>query len=334
MYYYSKLDKIYLKECVKDLSLFGHIKKFKENVTHFISHLNKRASKSTFKGQTWVFAVSFALLMGLSQPSISSFKKALSEEYPLVVVSAMEASPKLNSEIIPLTITNYNDIKTPLTLKSDICSRDEGCSHTSKLISSITHPTLGKFFEKDIQCLAQNVYFESNNQSEDGMRATAEIVLSRMQDWRFPKQLCSVVYESNRVNRNGRMVTIYQFSWVGEGKKNIDYESLAWKQSLNAARTELSGKTKNLTKGALFYHADYVTPSWSKDKRLKKVAVVGDHIYYKFVVDGITFHTPMSEVRKLLQVEKIAKLESAKRKVASQALHVKKREASTIRHLS
>jgi spore germination cell wall hydrolase CwlJ-like protein len=36
-------------------------------------------------------------------------------------------------------------------------------------------------------------------------------------------------------------------------------------------------KMHDLTKGALFYHADYVNPRW----KLEKTAVIGRHIFYK-----------------------------------------------------
>ena len=36
----------------------------------------------------------------------------------------------------------------------------------------------------------------------------------------------------------------------------------------------------DITDGALFYHADYVTPSWAKIKQ--KTTEIGDHIFYKW----------------------------------------------------
>ena len=34
---------------------------------------------------------------------------------------------------------------------------------------------------------------------------------------------------------------------------------------------------KDITKGALYYHADYVNPRW----KLEKTTVIGRHIFYK-----------------------------------------------------
>jgi len=35
----------------------------------------------------------------------------------------------------------------------------------------------------------------------------------------------------------------------------------------------------DITDGALFYHANYITPSWAKTKQ--RTTVIGDHIFYK-----------------------------------------------------
>ena len=36
----------------------------------------------------------------------------------------------------------------------------------------------------------------------------------------------------------------------------------------------------DITDGATFYHADYVTPSWAKSKT--KTIEIGDHIFYRW----------------------------------------------------
>ena len=36
----------------------------------------------------------------------------------------------------------------------------------------------------------------------------------------------------------------------------------------------------DITDGATFYHADYVTPSWAKSKI--KTIEIGDHIFYRW----------------------------------------------------
>ena len=36
----------------------------------------------------------------------------------------------------------------------------------------------------------------------------------------------------------------------------------------------------DITDGALFYHAYYITPSWAKTKQ--RTTVIGDHIFYRW----------------------------------------------------
>ena len=38
----------------------------------------------------------------------------------------------------------------------------------------------------------------------------------------------------------------------------------------------------DITDGALFYHADYITPGWAKTKQ--RTTVIGDHIFYRWDV--------------------------------------------------
>ena len=49
---------------------------------------------------------------------------------------------------------------------------------------------------------------------------------------------------------------------------------------LNFSLTMLSNSyiLIDITDGALFYHADYVKPSWSKTKH--RTTEIGDHIFY------------------------------------------------------
>lgn len=265
------------------------------------------------KDQTSQLTIGAYFLIGFVALSLSNHNQTFVESdsdsnqvAPVVEVMPLEEMVNLNTQVLPEL--NYPQFKyeAPAILTKKPECTTSGCQD-AKLVTALTHPKLGRFYEKDLQCMARNIYFESRGESMEGKYATAEVVLSRMQDDRFPKQVCSVVNEKLVVNKNDRVKTIWQFSWLGEDPKEVDYESQAWADSLKAAIDFLSGKQTNYTKGALFYHAEYVKNPWKGNPRVKFVAKVGKHYYYDFIAKGITLTTPMSKVKKIVAQEKALK---------------------------
>lgn len=127
---------------------------------------------------------------------------------------------------------------------------------------------LTDYDKRQIQCLAENAYFEAGNQSTKGKIAVSNVVMNRVEDKRFPKTPCGVVYQKTKGT--------CQFSWVCEGKKRIrDLEQYA-AAKVTAEKVYL-GKVGDVTKGAKFYHAVYVNPRWN----FRRVTKIGDHIFYK-----------------------------------------------------
>lgn len=122
--------------------------------------------------------------------------------------------------------------------------------------------------KRQIQCLAENAYFEAGNQSQKGKIAVTHVVMNRVKDQRFPKSACAVVHQKSR--------GVCQFSWVCEGKKRVRNMAM-FADARRAAENVYLGNTRDVTRGAKFYHAYYVNPNWG----LKRVAVIGAHIFYK-----------------------------------------------------
>lgn len=122
--------------------------------------------------------------------------------------------------------------------------------------------------KRQIQCLAENAYFEAGNQSQKGKIAVTHVVMNRVKDKRFPKSACAVVHQKSR--------GVCQFSWVCEGKKQVR-DMAMFAEARRVAENVYLGNTRDVTKGAKFYHANYVNPSWG----LTRVAVIGAHIFYR-----------------------------------------------------
>lgn len=127
---------------------------------------------------------------------------------------------------------------------------------------------LSRHDKQQIQCLAENAYFEAGNQSRKGKIAVTNVVMNRVADKRFPKTPCGVVYQ--------RTKRVCQFSWVCEGNKRIRNMNM-YAASRKAAEDVYLRNVGDVTKGAKFYHANYVNPGWN----LRRVTQIGAHIFYK-----------------------------------------------------
>lgn len=135
----------------------------------------------------------------------------------------------------------------------------------------------------DRYCMAQNIYFESANQSFAGRLAVAHVVINRMDDLQFPNTVCGVIYQAKtRVNWKGNEVPIRnqcQFSWYCDGLSDEPVDSKTWIKALYIADLVLTGQYPDITEGALWYHADYIYPYWADE--LEYVTQIEDHIFYK-----------------------------------------------------
>ena len=118
--------------------------------------------------------------------------------------------------------------------------------------------------KRQIQCLAENAYFEAGNQSTKGKIAVTNVVMNRVEDKRFPKTPCSVVHQ--------RTKRVCQFSWVCEGKKRIR-STVQYADSRRVAEDVYLGNVGDVTKGAKFYHADYVNPGWNLRRITRSVII-------------------------------------------------------------
>jgi spore germination cell wall hydrolase CwlJ-like protein len=128
--------------------------------------------------------------------------------------------------------------------------------------------------ERESRCLAEAVYFEARSEPEEGQAAVAQVVLNRAKSGLYPSSVCGVVYQ----NRHRHLACQFTFACEGKALRITDRES--WATARRIASAVLEGRTYLAdVGGATHYHADYVKPSWSR--RLKKMDVIGRHIFYK-----------------------------------------------------
>ena len=126
-------------------------------------------------------------------------------------------------------------------------------------------------------CMALNVYYEARGEPISGQMAVAHVTWTRAKH--DQTQICKVVVKAK------------QFSWTADKLKRnkagryvlvggIPKDKAAWESALFVAKFAiLSGGRFDPTYGATHFHAHYVSPEWRKSMR--KVRVVGNHIFYK-----------------------------------------------------
>jgi spore germination cell wall hydrolase CwlJ-like protein len=129
--------------------------------------------------------------------------------------------------------------------------------------------------QKQLDCLARNIYHEAGYEPFEGKVAVAQVTINRAESGQFPSDICKVVYQKNVVYEK----VLCQFSWYCDSaslKKPMN--GAVYIESMEVAKKVLlEGFRLDSVKQALYYHADYVNPKWGREK----VAKVGRHIFYK-----------------------------------------------------
>ena len=126
--------------------------------------------------------------------------------------------------------------------------------------------------DKQVRCLAENIYYESRGESLEGQIAVAKVTLNRL-DEGYARTVCGVVKQRNP---NG-----CQFSWVCNTNSNpVGY---LWNQAIGVAVLLINEPTAvdDPTNGATHFHATYINwqPGWQRAK--DSVNQIGNHIFYR-----------------------------------------------------
>ena len=135
---------------------------------------------------------------------------------------------------------------------------------------------------KQITCLAKNIYFEAAIESTAGKLAVAHVTNNRVDSRYFPNSYCDVIYEGNHWANGLPKRNQCQFSWYCDGRHDIPFPGPTWSrvQDLASYYYANAKDLRDITDGAKFYHADYIdSPRWSMFK--KKTVQIDTHIFYR-----------------------------------------------------
>jgi len=134
--------------------------------------------------------------------------------------------------------------------------------------------------ERQLTCLAKNIYFEAATEPFEGKVAVAQVTINRAESGKYPSDICDVVYQKNVVY--GKVIC--QFSWYCLNGPTVKHNGL-YKESMEVAKKVLLEDFRlSSIKNAYFYHADYINPNW----KLPKITQIGRHIFYGQRTNGKT----------------------------------------------
>ena len=155
------------------------------------------------------------------------------------------------------------------------------------IIFSLVTSVRAEFYDnKQLLCIAQNIYWEARNQPFRGMVAVGQVTMNRVKDKRFPDTPCEVV-EQGPTKPSWKDPSIEypvrhrcQFSWYCDGKSDEPKNKTAWEKSRKyASDFYIYSKYIGITEGATHYHATYVRPYWAPT--LDRITRIGSHIFYR-----------------------------------------------------
>jgi spore germination cell wall hydrolase CwlJ-like protein len=129
--------------------------------------------------------------------------------------------------------------------------------------------------ERQLECLAINIYREAGYEPFEGKVAVAQVTMNRVASGRFGNDVCGVVYQKNVIMEK----VVCQFSWACDAvHKNRPIGREAYNESYEVAKKVLlEGFRLSILKDALYYHATYVNPRWPHEQ----IGKIGQHIFYR-----------------------------------------------------
>ena len=207
-----------------------------------------------------IAAAAVALALTFASAELSS---ALAQDTDPEAAVAIDVAADAEPASSPVFVAQ--EVVQPLAEPSEEVSSETRATSLRELVSETeTDFTLSE----QMHCLAGAVYFEARGEPLSGQLAVAQVVINRADSSRFPSSYCGVVYQRA------------QFSFVrGGAMPRINTGSNAWKRAKAIARIAHEGMWESEAEDALYFHAKYVSPSWSRKKTAR--ATINQHIFYR-----------------------------------------------------
>jgi spore germination cell wall hydrolase CwlJ-like protein len=195
-------------------------------------------------------------------------------------------------------------------VKAEVSYRDQMINQASSFVERTVNLIATPFMsDKDVECLARNIFFESGGEPTEGKIAVGIVTVNRAQDPRFGRSVCEVVKARTVVTKTKEVkktemvkigyfgppekrittetvveqIPVCQFSWVCGGyarqPKSTDER---WVESRAIAEGIARGDYEEYRAkygNAMYFHATGIRPIWAKTKKL--VTKTGHHLFYE-----------------------------------------------------
>lgn len=200
-----------------------------------------------------------ALILSLGGPlSNGTPAKAAEPERP-VITTASFTTPAINAPAQTL-VPEVSPTVTPEPAKSVPASYNT----LDEAVAASHDATVEN--EEALRCLATTIFYESKGEPLAGQLAVAHVVLNRAKSGRFASDVCGVVKQRG------------QFSFVRGGVlPSVDAANRLYRTARAVAKVALADAWKSPAPDALFFNGRRV----GLPGRLTKVALIGNHIFYR-----------------------------------------------------
>jgi len=126
--------------------------------------------------------------------------------------------------------------------------------------------------KKQIECLAEAIWYEARGEGRQGMIAVASVIKNRVKSSLYPDDFCKVIQQPK------------QFSFFGMKLRKPNKNSNLYKEIRYIAEDFVLNLEKiSLPENVLWYHAEHVNPRWAKN--LEKYDKIGNHVFYSIKGD-------------------------------------------------
>lgn len=216
----------------------------------------------SFRSALLVFAAATASSVAPAQVGPISSEPLVpvtTASYPKIVVPEPISNPTYTPDATDPADSNStesDEMATPAPIKPS--------GDLSSLVAQLRSSDPGS---RELECLAVGVYFESKSEPLAGQLAVGEVIANRANsNGRFPSTYCGVLFQRS------------QFSFIrGHSLPSVPRASKQWQTAVAIAKIVDQDLKDSVVGNALFFHAKRVSPGW----RLKRVASVGNHIFYR-----------------------------------------------------
>ena len=203
-----------------------------------------------------------------------------------------------------LLLVGSNAVQAENVQVAQVSFKDSVINQATSLVESTVNLIATPFLsDKDIECLARNIFYESGGEPLEGKVAVGVVTLNRSQDPRYPNTVCGVVkqkttftvpkevttvktvkngWSSKEITETTTIQTsrvVCQFSWYCMRVPKIKPDDPRWIESQRVAQELAQGgydQYRSKYGNAYHFHAVYVNPGW----RLQRIGRVGNHIFY------------------------------------------------------